>query len=131
LPSHGDPMLTIRNPMFYVQGHHQIDVISRDYGDDRTQDNQPVTVDFLSSYEAPTVQFTERNDGSILTRASSQATPQEQLRYAYKIGNSGWGSDGAPRTFTSRELGADSLTVRVTDERGMSTERTFGEALAE
>lgn len=127
----GNPMITIKNPMFYVQGHHQIDVVSRDFGDDRTQDNHPVTVDFLSSYESPTVTFIERNDGSILTRARSQATPQEQLRYAYKIGNSGWGSDGAPRTFTVRELGADTLTVRVTDERGMSTERTFGDALTE
>ncbi len=123
---------TVRNPMFFVQGHHTIEVTSRDMGDDRTQDLNPVSIDFLSSYEAPTAELAQLNDGRVVTHAKSQASTEEQLRYSYKVGDGAWSAAGPARAFTAEELNGHALNVRVIDERGMTTESRFdnGELVA-
>jgi len=117
--------ITIRNPMFFVQGHHRIEVTSREAGNDRTQDTSPAVVDFLSSYEAPAVELTQINDGRVVTHAKSQASVSDALKYSYKVGEGSWSAAGAARDFSAEELSGKALSVRVTDERGMSTESRF------
>ena len=45
------PRITIANAIFLFEGHHLIEVIARDAGDDRTADPQPVSLDFLVSQQ--------------------------------------------------------------------------------
>ncbi len=124
-----DSRITIRNPMFFVQGHHKIEVTSRDSGDDRTQDREPAVVDFFSSYTAPAVSLVQLNDGSVVTHARSESTEPSRLRYSYRIGQGAWTSEGERRTFSAGELGGSDLAVRVSDERGLSSEASLNTGL--
>lgn len=128
------PKLTIRDPLFLVQGHHRIEITAREAGDDHTMDPQPVAVDFFVSYEAPRVELFQRADGAVVTRASSPATPSGALRYSYRIdGDRLWTQPGEARAWSPAELNGAGLSVSVSDESGRSAQAHFGpeEAAAE
>ncbi len=120
------PHLTIQNPMFYVQGHHKIEVMSRESGNDHTLDLHPAVVDFLSSYEPPSASLTQLADGRVITKAISQASMPIQLRYSYRIGDGAWSVPGPARDFSAAELNGQGLAVKVVDERGMESKATLG-----
>ncbi len=121
------PRFTVKNQIFLFQGHHSIDVTSREAGDDHTQDLEPVSLDFFVSFEAPSVDLYVRNDGAVVTRAQSSSTPTDKLAYSYRLGGQGgWTRQGPARVFTAEDLGGQSLTVNVTDEGGRATVAKYG-----
>ena len=123
-----NPRLHLTNPLFLVQGHHRVDVVAREAGDDHTMDPEPASVDFFVSYEAPKVSLTQRPDGAIVTRAHSSASRDDKLMYSYRIdGDAGWSVPGPARVFTQEETGGRALTVSVSDEMGRSAQTRFGE----
>jgi uncharacterized protein (TIGR03382 family) len=120
--------LTLRDPLFLVQGHHLVEITSREAGDDHTMDLEPVAVDFFVSYEPPTVSLAQRDDGAVLTRAHSAASRDEALFYSYRIdGEQSWTRPGPARIFTLDELRNRGLTVSVSDEAGRTALAHFGD----
>jgi hypothetical protein len=120
--------LTLRDPLFLVQGHHIVEVTSREAGDDHTMDPQPAVVDFFVSYEAPTVSLAQRPDGAVVTRAQSAASRDEALFFSYRIdGEQGWTPPGPARIFTLDELRGRGLNVSVSDEAGRAALAHFGD----
>ena len=109
------------------QGHHQIEVTSRELNDDRTQNLEPVSVDFLVSIEPPTVDLVQLSDGSVETKAHSVASQTWQLQYSYRLeGERTWSAKGPARTFTAQELGGRGVAVLVTDEAGRTAKASLG-----
>jgi hypothetical protein len=86
-------------------------------------------VDFFSSYTAPMFSLVQLNDGSVVTHARSESTEPARLRYSYRIGQGSWSSEGLSRTFSAGELGGSDLAVRVSDERGLSSEASLNTGL--
>ena len=122
------PKLTVRDPLFLVQGHHTVEVTAREAGDDHTMDPNPVAVDFFVSYEAPAVSLLQRADGAVFTRAQSGATPAAQLSYSYRIdGTQSWTQPGPARVFSVDELAGRGLSVSVSDEAGRAGMAHFGD----
>jgi hypothetical protein len=120
--------LTLRDPLFLVQGHHIVEVTSREAGDDHTMDPQPAVVDFFVSYEAPTVSLAQRPDGAVVTRAHSAASNDEALFFSYRIdGEQSWTRPGPARIFTLDELRGRGLNVSVSDEAGRAALAHFGD----
>ena len=123
----GAQRFTIKDPIFLFQGRHAIEVTAREAGDDRTQDLDPVRLDFFVSFEAPSVELVQRADGTVVTKASSRAARAEQLLYSYQFGGrGGWTEPGAARTFTAGELMGRSLSVTVSDPAGRSAQARIG-----
>jgi MYXO-CTERM domain-containing protein len=121
------PRFTIRDPIFLFQGHHTIEITSREAGDDRSQDLEPVSLDFLVSIEPPTAELVQLSDGSVVTKAHSVASQPWQLKYGYRLeGERSWGEQGAARTFTAAERNGRGLSVLVTDEAGRTARAHFG-----
>jgi MYXO-CTERM domain-containing protein len=121
------PTLTVRDPAFLFQGHHAIEVTSRETGDDHTQNPEPVAVDFLVSVEPPAVDLVQLSDGSVVTRARSAASQPWQLGYSYRLeGDRSWSPSGAAKTFTAAELGGRGVAVLVTDEAGRTARASLG-----
>ena len=126
------PRFTIRDLSFLFQGHHTIEVTSREAGDDRTQNLEPAVLDFLVSVEPPTVDLVALSDGSVITKARSAASKSWQMKYAYKLeGDAALGEKGEARTFTAAELGGRGIAVQVTDEAGRTAKAALGMALTE
>lgn len=121
--------LTLRDPLFLVQGLHRVEVRAREAGDDSTMDPGTAAVDFFVSYEPPSVSLRQRpDDGALLTFAHSASTPAQRLTYSYKIdGEQGWTEPGPARIFTQDELNGHGLTVSVSDMAGRSTQAHFGD----
>jgi MYXO-CTERM domain-containing protein len=121
------PRFTVRDSIFLFQGHHQIDVTSRELGDDRTMNQEPVSVDFLVSIEPPTADLVQLADGSVVTKAHSVASQPWQLSYSYRLeGERAFGEKGPARSFTAQELGGRGVSVLVTDEAGRTAKASFG-----
>ena len=122
--------LTIRDPLFLVQGLHRIEVRAREAGNDDTMDPNPVAVDFFVSYEPPEVSLRQRpDDGALITQAHSASTPSGLLSFSYRVdGQQAWTEPGPARVFTQEELNGRGLTVSVSDAAGQSTQAHFGEA---
>jgi MYXO-CTERM domain-containing protein len=120
------PRFTVRDPIFLFQAHHQIDVTSREAGDDRTMNQDPVSLDFLVSIEPPTVDLVQLSDGSVITKAHSTASAAWQLAYSYRIEGEQWTQKGAAHTFTAQELGGRGVQVVVTDEVGRTAKASLG-----
>ncbi len=121
------PRFTVRDSIFLFQGHHQIDVTSREMGDDRTQNLEPVSVDFLVSIEPPTADLVQLADGSVVTKSHSAASQSWQLSYSYRLeGERAFGDKGLARTFSAQELGGRGVSVLVTDEAGRTAKASFG-----
>jgi hypothetical protein len=124
----GNPRLVLRDPLFLAQGHHLVEVVAREAGDDHTMDPRPVAIDFFVSYEAPTVSLAQRPDGAVVTRARSAASPAEKLFFSYRLdGEQLWTTPGKARAFTLEELGSRGLSVSVSDEAGRAAQAHFGE----
>ena len=124
----GSPRLVLRDPLFLVQGHHLVEVVGREAGDDSTADPNPVAVDFFVSYESPVASLAQRPDGAIVTRARSPASPVEKLSFSYRIdGQQGWTEPGPMRAFTQDELSGRGLSVSVSDEAGRASMEHFGD----
>ena len=124
----GSSKLTVRDPLFLVQGHHTVEVTAREDFDDHTMDPNPVAVDFFVSYEAPAVSLAQRTDGAVFTRAHSGATPVGKLAFSYRIdGTQSWTEPGAARVFTQQELSGRGLSVSVSDEAGRAAMAHFGD----
>jgi MYXO-CTERM domain-containing protein len=121
------PRFTVRDPIFLLQGHHTIEVIAREMGDDRTQDTDPVSLDFFVSFESPTVELVQRNDGSVITKGQSVASRSDKLLYSYRFaGQHTWSTPGPARVFTAAELAGRGLQVTVTDEGGRTAMAKIG-----
>ena len=124
----GSQRLTVRDPLFLVQGHHTVEITAREAFDDHTMDPNPVAVDFFVSYEAPEVSLLQRPDGAVLTRARSGATPAGKLAYSYRIdGTQSWTQPGPARVFSLDELSGRGLSVSVSDEAGRAAMAHFGD----
>lgn len=124
----GSAKLTVRDPLFLVQGHHTVEVTARESFDDHTMDPNPVAVDFFVSYEAPAVSLAQRADGAVFSRAHSGATPVEKLSYSYRIdGTQSWTQPGPARLFTQDALAGRGLSVSVSDEAGRAAMAHFGD----
>jgi len=123
-----NPKLRVQNPLFLIQGHHTVEVTSRQAGDDHTMDLEPVAVDFFVSYEAPKVSLSQRPDGAIVTSAHSPASRDSALSFSYRLdGESSWTRPGPARVFSQEELGGNGLSVSVSDEAGRAAQAHFGE----
>jgi len=124
----GGAKLTVRDPLFLVQGHHTVEVTAREDFDDHTMDPNPVAVDFFVSYETPAASLLQRTDGAVFTRAQSGATPVDQLAFSYRIdGAQGWTQPGPARVFTQDDLAGRGLSVSVSDEAGRVGMAHFGD----
>ena len=123
-----NPQLRVQNPLFLIQGHHRVDVVAREAGDDHTMDPEPVSVDFFVSYEAPKVGLSQRPDGSIVTSAHSNASRDGKLSFSYRVdGAAGWTPPGPMRVWSQEELGGHGLSVSVSDEAGRAAQAHYGE----
>ncbi|HUJ26786.1 MAG TPA: hypothetical protein VLW85_12255 [Myxococcales bacterium] len=123
-----NPHLRVQNPLFLVQGHHRVDVMAREAGDDHTMDPEPVSVDFFVSYEAPKVSLSQRPDGSIVTIAHSKASRDDRLSFSYRVdGMQGWTAPGPMKAWSQEELGGHGLSVSVSDEAGRVAQAHYGE----
>lgn len=123
-----NPRLYVQNALFLVQGHHLVEVIAREAGDDQTMDPDPWAVDFFVSYEPPQVSLSQRQDGAIVTVAHSAASKDAALAFSYRIdGDQVWTQPGGARIFAQDELGGRGLSVSVSDEAGRSAQAHFGE----
>ncbi|MBS2025611.1 MAG: hypothetical protein JST92_24700, partial [Deltaproteobacteria bacterium] len=118
---------TVQDELFMIQGHHRIEVTSREGGDDRTQDLEPAVVDFLVSIEPPTVALNELADGSIQTKSHSAASPSWALKYRYKFEGEGWSELGASRDISAAERGGRGVAVQVVDEAGRVAKAHIGD----
>lgn len=122
------PRFRVQDLVFLLQGHHTIDVVAREAGDDRTQDPDPVTLDFFVSFEKPEVELWQRNDGAIVTRAHSVATRDPALQFSYRLaGDTEWSPPGPARVFGADELGGRGVAVRVFDEGGKMAQAKLGD----
>ena len=122
------PRFTVQDRRFLFPGHHQIEVVAREAGDDRSADPAPVPLDFFVSIDPPKVELVQRANGSLFTRASSPASPGDALLFSYRIdGESGWTEPGAARVFTAAEQGGRGFSVSVSDEGGRATVAHYGE----
>jgi|GEM_PF-1929371 len=123
------PRFTVQDRRFLFPGHHQIEVVAREAGDDRSADPSPVPLDFFVSIEPPKVELVERPNGSLSTRVSGSASREEALRFSYRVdGESGWSEPGAARAFTPATLGGRGLSVSVSDEGGRATVVHYGDS---
>jgi len=124
------PRFRINDKMLLFQGRHSIEVTSREAGDDRTQDLQPVTLETFISYESPTAELVARADGAVVTKAHSAAAAADKLLYSYRVGDQGgWTTPGPARVYTPAELSGSALHVTVSDEGGKAVVARFGKAL--
>lgn len=120
------PRITIRDEIFLFQGHHTIEVTSREGGDDRTQDLEPVALDLLVSVEPPKAELVQLADGTLRTKASSVASPLHGLKFRYRLEGEGWTEPGPAREFSAAERGGRGLSVEVADEAGRVVRSHFG-----
>lgn len=117
------PVVTLRRPVFYLQGHHHIDVRARVKGTPRTLDRQPVRVDFIVDALPPEL-VVFRNGNRLSWAASDNVTNDSALEYSVRVGTGPWSPWQAG--LTEYELLAvfdGPIAVRVRDESGNETKR--------
>jgi hypothetical protein len=89
--------LRVSHPRFLLQGQHAISVRSR-VADDPHGVSEPVTVPFLVDWDAPEVRLSvDRQSDLVMVTAHDVLTPDEQLQFAYAIGDAVPGPFGAAR----------------------------------
>jgi len=111
-------VVTLRRPVFFLQGHHHIDVRGRVKGAPRTLDAEPVRVGFIVDAEPPTLAVL-RETSRLLLSARDRVSDESQLEWSVRLGGGEWSPWQAGLTEVDLPAGQRSnIAVRVRDEAG-------------
>ncbi|MFH2010693.1 MAG: MYXO-CTERM sorting domain-containing protein [bacterium] len=115
------PIVTLRRPLFFLQGRHHIDVRARVKGTTATLDPNPVRIDFVVDAVPP--RLAVLREGDVLHfSATDNVTPPDALEYSVRLGNGLWSPWQASLTGHTLPAGYDGqMAVRVRDEAGNET----------
>ncbi len=73
-------MLTVTDPLLWMQGHHKVQLRARAVGDDRSLDPNPIILPFIIDSVAPAGDFTTSGQ-QIVPHASDLVSAPDALRY--------------------------------------------------
>jgi hypothetical protein len=124
--------LSIADPIFLIQGMHQIDVRAR-MAEAPRGISAPVTIGFAVDWTPPTVQLVvDSPNDTIRVIAHDPITPAAELQYGYQVGPQGdWSSYGASRSIDLSAVdAAGGVLVRVRNNAGLVGEASYRSAMA-
>ena len=111
--------LRVSHPRFLIQGQHTISVRARN-AEDPQGISEPVMVPFFVDWDAPEVRVSvDRQSDLVIVKARDVLTPDDQLQYAYAIGEAMPGPFGAERPISLSAIEAQGgVRVLVKDSVG-------------
>ncbi len=117
-PFTDSPLVTLRRPVFFLQGHHHIDVRARIKGAPGTLDPTPTRVSFIVDAEPPEALVVRHPERLVLT-GRDRVSPPESLQWSVRLGQGLWSDWQTGITTFDLPLGwRGELAVRVRDEAG-------------
>ena len=111
--------LRVSHPRFLIQGHHTISVRSR-LAEDPQGISEPVAVPFFVDWDAPEVRLSvDRQSDLVIVKARDVLTADDELQFAYAIGEQLPGPFGAERPISLSAIEAQGgVRVLVKDSVG-------------
>lgn len=117
-PFTDSPVVTLRRPVFFLQGRHHIDVRARVKGAAHTLDSAPVRVNFIVDAEPPTLAVLREGDRLLLS-ARDRISDESQLQWSVRLDEGEWSTWEAGRSTVALPTGwKGRFDVRVRDEAG-------------
>lgn len=125
-PASAEHELVVSTGAFLMQGHHTIEVRSRDALEPNGI-GDPTTVNFDIDWEPPEVALRiDRLNDRIEVTAHDVITPDEQLEFSYRVGTEGFSDFGPARDIVwSAVEQQGGVTVRVRDQQGNVGEKSW------
>lgn len=106
---------TVRDPLFWIQGKHTVEVMARIKGDSRTLDLTPAAVEITVDTVPPRVMLIS-GAGGVRAVVHDDLIPAEELELSWSIGGGGYSPFG-DRTHVEVPPGT-AVEVRVRDRAG-------------
>jgi hypothetical protein len=122
------PTMTIKDPSFFLQGWHTIEIRSRSAGDADTIEPVPVKIPFLVDWQPPEIYFTQDTEHHLLNVSGWDAvTPPDKIQFAYQLGDGAESEFGPARPvdLLAVEANGGRLVVFARDEAGNVGSRLF------
>ncbi len=117
-PFTDSPVVTLRRPVFFLQGRHHIDVRARVKGATQTLDSQPARVSFIVDAEPP-VPVVLRRGNLLQLSARDRISQADALQWSVRLGGGEWSTWQAGLTeFPLPANYHGTITARVRDEAG-------------
>lgn len=110
-----DRNVNLASPNFFLQARHVVEARSRIVGSAASVDQTPARVELLVDIIAPDV-TAEVLNGRVRTDAHDIITPQDKMRYRYRVNSGDWTTWSNSATFTPDVDG--SVDVEAMDETG-------------
>ena len=108
--------ITVRDPLFLLQGRHNVEVRARRVDDYRTLDPTPASVGVIIDSEAPRIALEHDADADLLRiGVSDTVSPTEAIRIEVRVDDTEW--QGIDTGLFSLD-GATRVEVRAADEAG-------------
>jgi hypothetical protein len=118
-PFTDSPVVTLRRPVFFLQGRHHIDVRGRVKGAPQTLDPEPIRVDLIVDAQPPTLAVLRVGDQLWLS-AQDRISDESQLQWSVRIGAGQWSpwQAGLTKVDLPAYWRQGAVGVRVRDEAG-------------
>ncbi len=117
-PFTDSPVVTLRRPVFFLQGYHHIDVRARVKGAPGTLDPEPVRVELIVDTQPPILAALRVGDQMLLS-ARDRVSDESQLQWSVRVGGGQWSPWQAGLTEMDLPAGwRGPVGVRVRDEAG-------------
>lgn len=107
--------LTLRDPLFWLQGHHTVEVMARVVGQPMTLDPTPVKLPLIIDTVPPQLRLIPTTDG-VRAEVHDLVTPAEQLELSWSVNGEAFG-DFSHRRALTLPVGTP-VAIRVKDGAG-------------